>query len=219
MDSVNTPRCLTVLLMTLLVLYGTPATPVRGEATKDVVVTNTSANPVPVTGTVSGTVSGTVNAQQSGPWAVGLVGSPVVTMPTHLGVRASAFVALEYVNAALSYTSCTGGNTICASPRQILPDGSRAAFAIPNGTVLVITDIQWQAGGGDEGDSATVYAANIGYSATARFISAGFTYAAATDRFASGIVVSFIPTLVFAHHEPAALDFLFVRGYLASSGQ
>jgi len=49
---------------------------------KPVIVVNTAANPVPVTGTVSGSVSVTntldVNAQQSGPWVVGIVGSPTI---------------------------------------------------------------------------------------------------------------------------------------------
>jgi hypothetical protein len=50
---------------------------------KDVVVVNTPAQPVPVTGTVAvtggTTVSGTVNAVQSGPWTVGID-------PAHNGV-------------------------------------------------------------------------------------------------------------------------------------
>jgi hypothetical protein len=55
----------------LLLVSGTPA---PAAADKDVVVINTAANPVPVTGAVqvtgATTVSGSVNAAQSGPWSV-----------------------------------------------------------------------------------------------------------------------------------------------------
>ena len=50
--------------------------PVLAAQDKDVIVVNTPAEPVPVTGTVAvtgaTTVSGTVNAGQSGPWTVGI---------------------------------------------------------------------------------------------------------------------------------------------------
>lgn len=50
--------------------------------TKPVVVVNTAANPVQVTGTVSGNVtisnSPTVSAQQAGAWLVGITGTPTV---------------------------------------------------------------------------------------------------------------------------------------------
>ena len=195
-----------LVTMAVLVLDGARATPASAQpptqpSTKDVVVTNTSANPVPVTGAVSGTVQ----AQQSGPWSVGT--------PTHLGVPAAAIVALEYVNISLGFTTCTGGDTICSNPRQILPNGDRAAFAIPAGMVLVITDIQWFSGNGDSGDTALVYSPSIGYHSLARYASNGDT--GAHDRFPAGIVVSTVPTLVFARHEPAVLSILFVRGYLA----
>jgi len=52
------------------------STVLAAPAEKDVIVVNTPAQPVPVTGTVAvtgaTTVSGTVNAAQSGPWTVGI---------------------------------------------------------------------------------------------------------------------------------------------------
>jgi hypothetical protein len=61
-----------VLALTLLSGSPVPAAP----PDKDVTVVNTTANPVPVIGTVTttgtSTVSGTVNAAQSGPWTVGI---------------------------------------------------------------------------------------------------------------------------------------------------
>ncbi len=193
------------LLLALLSMYGPHATPVSGDPTKDVVVTNTSANPVPVTGTVSGTISGSVQASQSGSW--------VVTTPTHLGVQAGRLVALEYRNISTGFSGCTSDDTICATPTRILPDGNRAGFVMPGGMVLVITDIHWTASGDDEGNSATVYAPNLGYTSSARFD--GLGHASFTDHFTSGIVVSSVPTLIFGHHLSAHLGYLVVRGYLA----
>src|SRR5262245_51189995 len=83
------------VLIALFSVYGPHATPVSGDPTKDVVVTNTSANPVPVTGNVSGTVSGTVQAAQSGTWTV--------RTPTHLGVPTTELVALEYHNISTGF--------------------------------------------------------------------------------------------------------------------
>lgn len=190
-------------LLAFFVVYGPDATPVSGDPTKDVVVTNTSANPVPVTGVVSTT--GTVQASQSGSWSVG--------MPTHLGVATSELVALEYHNSSTGFSGCTSADTVCSSPQRILPDGGRGTFSIPSGKRLVITDISWTANAGDNGDYVVVYAASLGYTSSARFDSDG--RAVFSEHFTSGIVVSTVPTLVFGHHEGDALGYLIVRGYLA----
>jgi hypothetical protein len=58
----------------------------NGEAgpTKPVIVVNPASQPVPVTGTINGSVNitntPTVNAQQTGPWNVGIVGIPTVKL-------------------------------------------------------------------------------------------------------------------------------------------
>ena len=153
-------RCLvSAALLALFVVYGPDATPVSGDPTKDVVVTNTSANPVPVTGSIS--ASGTVQAAQSGAWTV--------RTPTHLGVPATELVALEYHNISTGFSGCTNDDTICSNPQRILPDGGRGAFSIPGGRMLVITDIKWTATAGDAGDEVGVRAANLGYTSSARF--------------------------------------------------
>jgi len=61
---------------------------VAGDTPKDMRIVNTSAEPIPtsIQGTVavSGAVSGTVDAQQKGPWNVGIVGVPTVGIdPLH----------------------------------------------------------------------------------------------------------------------------------------
>jgi hypothetical protein len=197
-------RCLvSAALLALFVVYGPDATPVSGDPTKDVVVTNTSANPVPVTGSIS--ASGTVQAAQSGTWTV--------RMPTHLGVPTTELVALEYHNISTGFSGCTNDDTICSNPQRILPDGGRGAFSIPAGKMLVITDIKWTATAGDAGDEVGVRAANLGYTSSARFD--GLGRAAFSEHFTSGIVVSIVPTFVFTHHEGDELGFLIVRGYLA----
>jgi hypothetical protein len=68
---------------------------ILGEAPKEMKVVNTSAEPIPtnVLGTVavSGAVSGTVQAQQSGPWSVGINNSPLVGIdPTRNTVQLAA---------------------------------------------------------------------------------------------------------------------------------
>ena len=64
------------VLATAVALLLASGTPAPAAADKDVVVINTPARPVPVTGVVevtgATTVSGSVNAAQSGPWLVGI---------------------------------------------------------------------------------------------------------------------------------------------------
>jgi hypothetical protein len=131
-------------------------------------------------------------------------------LPSHLGVQPDAFVTLEYHNTFANFVGCT---TVCGSPNRILPDGSRVAFTIPSGAVLVITDVQWRADGSGEGDSAQIWSASVGYMSLARFDSR--EVAMYSEHLTSGIVVSKIPAFAFAHHLDSHLVFLFVRGYLA----
>jgi hypothetical protein len=65
------------ILVGLLVMSGSRATN-AAPSDKDVVVVNTSANPVPVAGNVNLVNTPTVLAQQSGTWNVSLAGTPSV---------------------------------------------------------------------------------------------------------------------------------------------
>jgi len=66
----------TVSIGAVVALALVSGSPVLAAPEKDVIVVNSSAQPVPVTGTVavtgSTTISGTVNAAQSGTWTVGI---------------------------------------------------------------------------------------------------------------------------------------------------
>jgi hypothetical protein len=82
-----------VILVNFFVLIGTRQGHTENPA--NVKVINTTSEPVPVTGniTLGGTsaVSGTVQAQQSGPWNVGINGIPTVKIdPVNNTVRVSA---------------------------------------------------------------------------------------------------------------------------------
>ena len=67
------------------IVLGTSA-PAMTQAIKDVLVVNTTAQPVPVAAQGTTSVAGTVSAQQSGSWTVGISGTPgvVVTNPVTL---------------------------------------------------------------------------------------------------------------------------------------
>ncbi len=67
------------------IVLGTSA-PAMTQAIKDVLVVNTTAQPVPVAAQGTTSVAGTVSAQQSGSWTDGISGTPgvVVTNPVTL---------------------------------------------------------------------------------------------------------------------------------------
>ena len=77
----------------ILCLQGTTIAQ-KATGTAPVTVTNTTANPVPVTGTVAATITGTVevtntptvNAKQSGNWSVDILGTPTVKVAPAGGV-------------------------------------------------------------------------------------------------------------------------------------
>ena len=109
---------LTTIVVTLFLLcsaahvaraqQGEPAGP-----TKPVVVVNTPAQPVPVTGTITGnvTVGNTlnVNAQQSGPWSVGITGTPTVRIdPLNNTVVTAARPTVQLLDTGV-YSINTGG--------------------------------------------------------------------------------------------------------------
>lgn len=62
-----------------VVLSSLPNHPAAAAPNQAVTVVNTSANPVPVAGSVNATLTGTVNAAQSGTWNVGINGNTAAT--------------------------------------------------------------------------------------------------------------------------------------------
>lgn len=66
------------LLISSLALSAASGPGASAESQKDVVVTNTPANPVPVSTQGTTNVAGVVQAQQNGAWNVGIVGTPTV---------------------------------------------------------------------------------------------------------------------------------------------
>jgi len=77
--------CATFLITALCILpFASYAQDNGVGPTKPVIVVNPASQPVPVTGTISGSVNiantPTVNAQQSGLWNVGIVGTPTVKL-------------------------------------------------------------------------------------------------------------------------------------------
>ena len=135
-----------------------------------------------------------------------------IELPSHLGVPADAFVALEYKNVTNNYSGCHSSDTICDTPMRIMPDGSRENFSIPRDAVLIVTDIQWVASGSDEGDDAHVRASDASYLAEARFDSG--KRATYREHLTSGLVFSKVPVFIFAHHLDAKLSRLIIRGYM-----
>lgn len=106
--------------------------------TKPVKVVNTPAEPVPVTGSITGSVNvvntPAVNAQQSGEWNVGIVGTPTVGLsPSANTVKIDPSSALPVNNSA---------NQPFQSLRVFqIANGERegfSSFSGPNGKQLVI---------------------------------------------------------------------------------
>lgn len=173
--------------------------------------------PLPVTG--STTVSGSVAATQSGAWSVGITGqpigvnvnnSPLVVLPTHLGVPASNIVRLANRLANSSTTCPAMGQSFTAETFcQIRPDGTFVStpFVIPANHYFVITDVSFFAS----------VAANTSVS-MGLFLGSSVIYelsgvgnpggeASAHDHLTSGIVVSTMPST-----EPS--PYVLLSGYL-----
>lgn len=94
-------------------------------------INNTAADPVPVSGTVTANVT--------------FPSSLTVTMPSHLGINPSQFVALVY---APSIFSTWAQNT---------PDGGfNQPYSMPTGDELVVTDIVEFDVTGSSGDSGAI---------------------------------------------------------------
>ncbi len=127
----------------------------RAQVSEKVVVMNTKENPVPtvalgttqVAGSVqiqgTTTVNGTVTVGNTAA-APALVRNVDASAATHLGRKASEFVSLSGLLDASSNIFFL----------RTLSNGTAAAFTVPAGKVLVITDVHWQVEAGNSGDVA-----------------------------------------------------------------
>lgn len=169
-------------------------------------VTNSAANPVPVTGntTVSGNVSVTGNVNVVNPDSAPVLQRDVDAGTfTHAGHLASKHVVLNYLAG-------------CACYRRVLPDGSldTSAFSIPTSKVLVLTDVDWSLAGGTSGQTASmVLAASSGQAVVldsrAQFNSDGI--GGNNVHLTGGRILSVMPTPFFEK----TLNNLVLSGYLA----
>ena len=116
----------------------------RAQAQKPdtpVVVTNTAANPVPVTGQVNVGTLPAVDAKQSGLWTVGITGTPTVQVErrsnyqrvetvTWSGQGSEAFTmnSTEKLSKFRVCVAHTGPNPIQVNVFSLVSDGSNAAF-------------------------------------------------------------------------------------------
>jgi len=189
-----------------------------------VVVTNTSANPVPtvaqgttqVAGSVqiqgTTTVSGTVTIGNTAA-APALVRDVNAAAATHLGRKASEIVSLS------GLLNSSGEIFFLRS----LPNGTAAAFTVPAGKVFVITDIHWQIEAGNAGDVVRLVlnVENLANpSLTRRVFNSVLTLNTAgvngsNERLAAGILVSSAATIRANLTTPSgAFNNLFLIGYL-----
>ena len=209
MQSVKNSIGVLVLLLTVGVAVTVVSPqPARGAGSAPVTVVNTAGNPVPVVGTVNGQITGDVNvtnsptvkAQQSGPWTVSVANDgsslPVSVAGSHLSRPVSDHVML------------TGGSQ---GLQRLLPNGTTTPFVIPDGMVLVVTDVEWRSAflvsgntaDPDEGDTAHLVGMlrSSGGATHDAFRSSGFVgaegIAAGSDHFTAGIFIASDAQLVF----------------------
>ncbi len=202
--------------------------PLQAAGSAPVTVTNT---PLPVQGTVSAT--------QSGPWNVGISGTPSVSVSSLPAVQFNGAQPVTVTNTPLS-ASISGSPTItlpthlgiqpssmvaltcvnvqpfvCAEFAQVAPDGSVTnPFSIPAGMDLVITEASWSAIGGISGKTARfsiLASSGASYHHSMAQINAD-GIAGANEIYTSGFRVSTMPTFVVS----PGMGNLVVRGYLVS---
>ncbi|SRR6266545_2308023 len=185
------PASLKSLLPVAVFLFsiGIFVTPAQGQRTEiPVVVTNTTANPVPVTGQISIGTLPAVDAKQSGIWTVGIAGTPTVKVdrvPNYQRLetvtwsgQASEAWTTNYTDRFSKFRVCvahTGPNPIQVNIYSYIYDGTNAAYftydifviGSPN-TVCKVYDLP--------GASIQVQLANTGNntSGIARFALVGF---------------------------------------------
>lgn len=114
----------------------------QGQRTETpVIVTNTSANPVPVTGQVNIGTLPSVDAKQSGLWTVGITGTPTVQVDrrtnyqrvetvTWSGQGSEAFTtnSTDRFSKLRVCVAHTGPNPIQVNVFSLVSDGTNAAF-------------------------------------------------------------------------------------------
>lgn len=177
-------------------------------------VTIASPLPLPVKGSVN--VTGTVGAQQSGPWSVGLTGTPTVSLASGgtVGITGNVGVANTPANPVpVSVQQSTNFKTLALnsngiSYNEVLPDGTvtTSAFIIAPSQKFVITDVSWVAEcinfgsfscPQSAGNAVVIQFGKGSYVSEATYASGAFgngLFAGRSDHFTSGIVVTQLPT-------------------------
>jgi len=178
-----------------------------------VLVTNTTSEPVPTVAQGTTKVAGTILVGNTAA-APALVRDVNAASATHLGRKASEMVSLSGLfnnNGEIFFL-------------RTLPDGTSAAFTIPAGKVLIITDVNWQIDSGNPGTVVRLLLRieNLANPALIRNVhNSVFTLNSAgvngvNERLGAGIVVSSAAKITAQLTAPSgALGALYLIGYLA----
>ena len=100
----------------------------------NVTVVNTTANPVPVIGTVTGQVTGSVSATQSGTWNVGITGTPTVAISGSVMTHSEERPADTAVQFELELDCDSESYTVPAGNRLVLEFVSTSAVSLAGGS-------------------------------------------------------------------------------------
>jgi hypothetical protein len=177
-----------------------------------VLVTNTTAEPVPTVAQGTTKVAGSILVGNTAA-APALVRDVSAASATHLGRKASEMVSL-------SGLFNTNGEIFFL---RTLPDGTSTSFTIPPGKVLIITDVNWQIDAGNPGTvvrlllrienlANPIFFRNV-HNSVLTLNSAGVN--ASNERLGTGIAVSSAAKITAQLTAPSgALSNLFLIGYL-----
>ena len=135
-------RAMLAALALLIVFAGfelTRPVTILGETPKESLVINTAAQPVPTTVqgtvTVNGAISGVVQAQQSGPWEVGILGSPLVGIdPLRNTVKLVSSGSVTKLLMDDDYHQMPAGDQFFATPIDVSPYAKVRVSATINGS-------------------------------------------------------------------------------------
>lgn len=187
-----------------------------GAGGAPVTVVNT---PLPVTGNVNAAVTGAVGVNNFPAFPTTLTGATVpvsgsVTTsfdaPSHLGVKPSQFVNL--------FNSAGLGAVTLGPWQRIGADGSLTSFSIPQGQLLVVTDIELSVDGGTPGDTVS---ALIRTSLTVLWTSPivvfdTHTHAQITDHLIGGLALTYLPEVGIEVFTNSASFSFNLQGYLTA---
>ena len=177
-----------------------------------VLVTNTTAEPVPTVAQGTTKVAGTILVGNTAA-APALVRDVNAASATHLGRKASEMVSLS------GLFNATGEIFFM----RTMPDGTNASFTIPPGKVLIITDVNWQIEAGNPGTvvrlllrienlANPIFFRNV-HNSLLTLNSAGIN--GSNERLGTGIAVSSAAKITAQLTAPSgALSNLFLIGYL-----